>query len=169
MNKYIILLSTFLLIGCSTSKNKEGESAKSEEAEIVFRVSEKYTAESAKQLDSSELRVKRNEIFARYGYKFKSEELSTYFSSKEWYEPKYDNVDSLLTELDKQNVKILLNEEVVRNATNNFNCNNLLNSISNFSFNSSISTAIDSLGNPDKTFIHEDLITKDSCGRHDPT
>jgi hypothetical protein len=158
MNRYFILLASSLLIGCSTSTtDKETNDTQVVETKVEFRVNEKYTAESARKLDSSELRFKRNEIFAQYGYKFKSEELSTYFSSKEWYEPRYDDVDSLLTQLDKDNIKILLAEEVQRKAQNNFDCENFLNVLPDFSFSSSIPTAVDSLGNPDRTFIHEDL------------
>ncbi|MEP2774181.1 MAG: YARHG domain-containing protein [Fulvivirga sp.] len=157
MNKYIILLVFIITIGCTTSKNEETENTKTEKPKVEFRITERYSSESVKQLDSAELRIKRNEIFAQYGYKFKSEELSIYYSSKPWYEPKYDNVDSLLTELDKKNIRILLNEEVERNRLSKFNCSNFPNSLTNFSFNSSIARAVDSLGNPDKTIIHEDL------------
>ncbi|WP_436516107.1 YARHG domain-containing protein [Ekhidna sp. To15] len=157
MNKYIFLLNALLIVGCSTSQNGETESNQTEETKGEFQVNEKYTAETAKKLDSAELRIKRNEIFAQYGYKFKSEELSTYFSSKEWYQPKYDNVDSFLTELDKQNITTLFTEEAFRNAQSNFDCADFPNGLSSFSFNSSISSVVDSLGNPNKTFIHEDL------------
>ena len=108
-------------------------------------------------MDSAELQIKRNEIFAQYGYKFKSQELSTYFFLKEWYDPRYDNVYSFLTQLDKENIKILLAEEDQRKAHNNFDCKNFSNILPDFSFNSSIPTAVDSLGNPDRIFIHEDL------------
>jgi hypothetical protein len=158
MNKYIILFAASLLIGCSTStKNEERDETQVAETKVEFRVNEEYTPETARELDSSELRIKRNEIFAQYGYKFKSEDLSTYFSSQKWYEPKHDNVDSFLTQLDKDNIKILLAEEAERRAHSDFNCENFSNILPNFSFSSSIPTAVDSLGSPDRTFIHEDL------------
>ena len=56
-----------------------------------------------------ELRLIRNEIFARYGYVFKSEDLKTYFNAKDWYVPKRENVDDMLTEREKKNI-ILLKE-----------------------------------------------------------
>ena len=37
-------------------------------------------------MDSDELRIARNEIYARHGRRFKSEELQTYFDSKSWYQ-----------------------------------------------------------------------------------
>lgn len=157
MNKYILLLITSFIFSCSTSNKEEAEQEEGKEAKVEFRVNQKYTTSIARKMDSKELRIKRNEIFAQYGYKFSSEDLSAYFSSKDWYEPKYDNVDSFLTQLDKENIKILLAEEAKRSAQNNSDCNNLANDLPNFSFSSSISAVIDSLGNPDSTFIHEDL------------
>jgi len=52
-----------------------------------------------------ELRLFRNEIFARYGYKFKSTDLQEYFSKFDWYKPKYDNVDKYLASTDKEVIK----------------------------------------------------------------
>tara|TARA_R110000796_G_scaffold71409_1_gene161931 strand:- start:2800 stop:3744 length:945 start_codon:yes stop_codon:yes gene_type:complete len=58
-----------------------------------------------------ELRLIRNEIFARYGYKFKSEDLQTFFKLKDWYIPNADDVTNKLTELEKLNVQLILNVE----------------------------------------------------------
>lgn len=60
---------------------------------------------------ASELRIMRNEIFARYGYIFESEDLAEYFDTKIWYNPKYPNVDDKLTEVDKANIKRFLKFE----------------------------------------------------------
>lgn len=38
-------------------------------------------------LDAAQLRLARNELFARYGVTFGPEDLNTYFSSKSWYRP----------------------------------------------------------------------------------
>lgn len=56
---------------------------------------------------ADELRLMRNEIFARHGYIFKSEDLNKYFSSKRWYKPALNNVDSTLTEIEKINIKLI--------------------------------------------------------------
>lgn len=60
---------------------------------------------------TSELRIMRNEIFAQYGYVFKSEELSQYFSNQKWYTPLYDNVENFLTDIDKKNIELIQNFE----------------------------------------------------------
>lgn len=158
MNKYILFLITSLIFSCSSSNNEEAENEEVKEAKAEFRVDEKYTTSIVRKMDNKELRVKRNEIFAQYGYKFKSQDLIAYFSSKDWYEPNYDNVDLFLTQLDKENIKILLAEEASRNSEKNFDCNNFSNDLPNFSFSSSITVAIDSLGAPDRTFIDDDQL-----------
>lgn len=61
--------------------------------------------------DSQTLRVIRNEIFARYGYKFKSVNLQQYFETQSWYKPSYGSYDSLLTEIEKNNIRLLLELE----------------------------------------------------------
>ncbi len=58
-----------------------------------------------------QLRIIRNEIFARKGYIFNSQDLQDHFSTFDWYKPKYENVDSLLTDLDKKNIQTILELE----------------------------------------------------------
>jgi hypothetical protein len=57
--------------------------------------------------DNNELRIIRNEIFARHGYKFKTAEMRTYFESQDWYLGIYDNVNDKLTELEKLNIQLI--------------------------------------------------------------
>ncbi len=59
-------------------------------------------------LSIEDLDIMRNEIFAEYGYKFKSEKWQKYFAGKVWYFPKHDNVDKFLTDLEKENIKTIL-------------------------------------------------------------
>ena len=49
-----------------------------------------YTEEELKGLDDKQLSLARNEIYARLGRKFNSEELTQYFSQKLWYKPVYE-------------------------------------------------------------------------------
>jgi hypothetical protein len=57
-------------------------------------------------LTKEQLRLARNEIFARHGYVFKSEDLQKYFSSKSWYnaDPSYNRT---LNEAEKENVNLI--------------------------------------------------------------
>ncbi len=59
----------------------------------------------------AELRVMRNEIFARHGRIFQSADLNTYFSAKPWYKQDQNYADSMLSEVDRQNVNILQERE----------------------------------------------------------
>ncbi|MFB2880226.1 protein kinase domain-containing protein [Floridanema aerugineum] len=58
-----------------------------------------------------ELDVLRNSIYARYGRRFRSQELQKYFSSQSWYRPIYSPEsfpDNLLTPLEQKNVAYIL-------------------------------------------------------------
>lgn len=60
---------------------------------------------------ANELRLIRNEIFARYGYIFNSQDLSDYFETKLWYRPTNSNIDDKLTDVDKSNIEKILKFE----------------------------------------------------------
>lgn len=62
------------------------------------------TASELSGYSKRELKLMRNEIFARHGYIFKTEDMKKYFSSKQWYEPKYNDVNSMLTDIEQQNI-----------------------------------------------------------------
>lgn len=59
-------------------------------------------------LSNEDLDIMRNEIFAEYGFIFKSEKWKTYFASKSWYNPQHENIDNLMTEQDKKNIRFIL-------------------------------------------------------------
>ena len=58
-----------------------------------------------------ELRLIRNEIFARYGYRFKDTVLQAYFDKQDWYKPLRDDVEQYLTPLERANIKFILEKE----------------------------------------------------------
>ncbi len=65
-----------------------------------------YSKKEIKKLTKKELKLARNELFARYGYKFKDEELRKYFKSKSWYKPKKKIVsETQLNKFEKANLK----------------------------------------------------------------
>ena len=59
----------------------------------------------------AELRVMRNEVFARHGRIFQSADLQDYFSKKAWYRENASYSDDLLTAVDKENVRIIQEHE----------------------------------------------------------
>jgi len=64
--------------------------------------------EVTKHLSIEDLDIMRNEIFAVYGYKFKTKKWQDYFSRQNWYLPKFDNVDKFLTDIDRKNIQFIL-------------------------------------------------------------
>lgn len=72
---------------------EEPESEISEtESEYIFEDSNARFLEEDEiyALTQEEMRIARNEIYARLGRKFTDEALQEYFESKSWYEPIYD-------------------------------------------------------------------------------
>lgn len=76
--------------------------------QIEYRDGNSSNVVVTKGISMEELDIMRNEIFAEYGFIFKSSKWKTYFESKPWYTPQYDNVDQFLTETDKANIKFIL-------------------------------------------------------------
>jgi len=90
--KFIKLDSSFFT-GCFAKKDKELEEW------------ERYETQ---HLSIRDLDIMRNEIFADYGYKFKSPVWADYFNQKSWYKPNTNNVSDLLTEIDRYNIQYIL-------------------------------------------------------------
>lgn len=62
-----------------------------------------YLTTQFKYMLSSELRILRNEFYARKGYLFQSTDLLQYFKKQTWYKPKYSDLDSIrLSTIEKQ-------------------------------------------------------------------
>ena len=84
----------------------EADEEESTEAEYVLPNSDtvELTRADLEGLTKEQLRLARNEIYARYGMIFGVEDLDAYFSTKSWYEPRvefgdfYDTVEMSLIE-----------------------------------------------------------------------
>jgi hypothetical protein len=61
-----------------------------------------------KGLSLNELRLLRNEVYARHGRQFRTEWLSQYFWSQPWYEARDDNKEPALSETDKKNIETIV-------------------------------------------------------------
>jgi hypothetical protein len=58
-------------------------------------------------LSAADLKIMRNEIFARYGYIFKSADLKKHFEAQAWYKPLSADVTSQLTDTEKKNIELI--------------------------------------------------------------
>lgn len=71
----------------------------------------KLTENDLKDLDAKELKLARNEIYARHGRKFDSEDLQKYFNSKSWYTGKIAPADfdeSVFSKIEKYNIDYIV-------------------------------------------------------------
>lgn len=59
----------------------------------------------------STLRVMRNEILARHGYVFQSQDLKDYFEGQPWYKPAENNSDIKLSFIEQLNVELIKSAE----------------------------------------------------------
>ncbi|KXX67041.1 YARHG domain-containing protein [Flammeovirga sp. SJP92] len=84
----------------------------SEQRKYKIASSKILNEKDIQNLSQKELRIMRNEIFADYGYIFKSADMKHYFSSFEWYKPeKVAVTEEQLTAIEQLNVKYLLGKE----------------------------------------------------------
>jgi hypothetical protein len=65
------------------------------------------------RFSKEELRLMRNEILARHGWKFQSKDLQDYFSRQVWYRPVADNNNIKLSVIEQLNIQLIKSEEAV--------------------------------------------------------
>ncbi len=65
------------------------------------------TADDVNNLYKSELRVMRNEIYARHGYSFKLRDMRELFDNQDWYMPVSTDVRKKLTAIEMKNEKLI--------------------------------------------------------------
>jgi len=82
---------------------------------------------------SSELRLLRNEFFARRGYIFRSPELNEYFLRQRWYNPLYTSADSIILSKEQHQIidKILFYEQKNAKLTDDILRNDMLQLLRN--------------------------------------
>lgn len=73
------------------------------------------TQEDVSGLSLEQLKIARNEIYARHGRKFKDEALNSYFTAKAWYKLnpayKYNNDELNVSDIENKNAHFLLDVE----------------------------------------------------------
>lgn len=73
--------------------------------------------EQLSDLGKEQLRIARNEIFARHGRRFDSTELQQYFEAKSWYVPRYTAEEfekiqyDVLSDIERRNIKLIAEME----------------------------------------------------------
>lgn len=74
--------------------------------------SEPITSEMVEGLFVEDLRVLRNEIYAKHGRVFKDPNLQKYFEAQTWYQPNPDFKDEMLSEVESKNLAIIRETEL---------------------------------------------------------
>lgn len=95
-----------------SDEDSDNYSDSSEENEYVLPDSAKRKLKKSdlKGLSKEELRVARNEIYARHGRKFDDKKLQKYFDSQSWYEgtvPASEFSEDVLSSVEKKNVAFI--------------------------------------------------------------
>lgn len=89
------------------------------EAKIREKLStEEITDETLGAMFAEDLRVLRNEVYARHGRIFKDPELQKYFAAQAWYKPNPDFKDDMLNAIEAKNLAKI--REAEETATSKF-------------------------------------------------
>jgi hypothetical protein len=67
--------------------------------------------EDIENLLKGDLTIIRNTIYARHGYSFKNRPLRVFFDAQSWYIPVHTDIKADFTEIEKENIKLLLRYE----------------------------------------------------------
>lgn len=87
-----------------------------EDAEFVIKDSDTrmITKDDIEDLSQEELRIARNEIYARHGRKFKDDSLQAYFESCSWYEGTIEAdafTENMLSDIERANANLIADRE----------------------------------------------------------
>ena len=94
--------------GSSNATDVTGDNSSAGNSSIYPQASERLlTPDDVSNLTGWELKIMRNEIFARHGYIFKKEEMRNYFMYEKWYVPRFENVDGMLSDVEKKNIELI--------------------------------------------------------------
>lgn len=69
------------------------------------------TKSEVENLKKGDLTIIRNTIYARHGYSFKNRPLRVFFDAQSWYIPVHTNIKNDFTDLEKENIQLLLKYE----------------------------------------------------------
>lgn len=98
-------------VGINTSSANNNQNSNS----LINILSERRLSEAdLAGLSKKELEIMRNSIYARYGYKFKREDLLDYFSQYSWYSPTTNDMESIynrMNDIEKYNIEFIKKHE----------------------------------------------------------
>lgn len=96
---------------CDSDVLMEPKSVESLFDEVSCRALSEYDLQG---LSKDELRILRNEIYARHGLIFHSEDLTEYFNQFSWYHPYTSDAEKVhksMTDVEKENINFIKKKE----------------------------------------------------------
>ncbi|SHK66335.1 YARHG domain-containing protein [Tepidibacter formicigenes] len=126
----IFILTSVFCNGCNNSENKNTNSIKNKESSISrnkkirsnkivilnnyeFNLEKLFDISTLENLNKNELSILRNSVYAKYNYIFSNKKYRDYFLQLDWYQPINNNVSSMLTNIDKENIKKIVQLEKI--------------------------------------------------------
>lgn len=100
----ILKITDFYFKGCFSRDLTEEERATVKEDDYL-------NFANLEHLTIDDLDVMRNEIYAAHGYIFTKKKWQDYFAKQAWYTPQFKNVDDQLSEIEKHNIRAILNQK----------------------------------------------------------
>ena len=97
--------------GYSSQQSQETQSSTSHEQKYGIGTRRLLTESDIYGYTKNDLRILRNWIYARHGYRFKTADMRSFFENEPWYEGRYDDVSSMLTDIEQQNVEFIKRHE----------------------------------------------------------
>ena len=139
MKHIIYILIGLVIISCQNNSETIYSVIVSPKTGKGIIINSKIDSTEICKIASADLRLLRNEIFARHGYIFKSPELTDFFSKFEWYQPNLtsDQIDKVLTETDRYNISLIKSveqEKVESDLTSTLNLESFSDKLVGFGF-----------------------------------
>ncbi len=115
---------TVAIVPAVPSPAAKGPTAVPDGSSVASNLFGRYPEASFRSIDPRDLadrpcrdlKIMRNEIYARHGYIFKTAEMRAHFAAESWYRPTREQVDTLLSAIERHNVQaIQTSEQTCRN------------------------------------------------------
>lgn len=105
----------------SSTKASEGTTTSSTSTSLpglyAFASERLLTDSEIEGYSKDDLKIMRNEIFARHGFIFKTDDMKNYFSTQSWYKPEFADVTNKISALEKSNIETIKKREPFAPAT----------------------------------------------------
>ena len=105
---YTLVLTPDNLPNCA-NQQRDAEMGKYQDRLLYWLMNTAYLSKFSKD----QLRMMRNEILARHGWKFQAKDLQDYFDKQTWYSPVANNSQIKLSVIENTNMQLIKNEETI--------------------------------------------------------